>query len=124
MRVGSYLVFDNVITGAGPWYSGAEFNRLIGQADMYAVQTYATSVGGSSPTVTVASEMSGDSQNWIATGVTEISAQAISTMAAAAGSNNGATYLAANVRLKITIGGTSGPQCRLKIYVTCRSKGG
>lgn len=123
MRTATYLVFDNVISGTvTTWYSAAEFNRLVGRADFFAVQTYVTNVSGTSPTLTVTSDMSADSQNWVATGVTEISAQAINSVPSASGSNNGQTssYLAANVRFKITLGGTT-PACRLKLYVTTRT---
>lgn len=122
MRIANIQVFDNIITGNGTWYSGTQFNRVIGQANYFAVQTYATSVSGGSPTLTVESEMSSDSVNWVATGNTEINAQAINTTPVQAGASpiltgNG---LAAFVRLKITMGGST-PQCRLKLYVTCRA---
>lgn len=124
MRDATYLVLDNTITGTGTWYSAAQFNRLIGKSDYYAVQTYATNVSGTATLLTVSSEMSADSQNWVATGATEISNQNISTLASAAGSYSpgsaGAVYLAANARLKITLTGPGTIGCRLKLYVTSR----
>ena len=125
MRIATIQVFDNIINGTGPWYSGTQFNQLIGRSSWYAVQTYATSVGGTSPTLTIQSEISPDSVTWLATGNTEIGAQLINTTPVQAGQYRpgidlGGLGLAAFVRFKITMGGTN-PQCRLKLYVTCRA---
>lgn len=125
MRQSTLFVFDDFISGTGStWYSGAEFNNKIGHADFFAVFALVQPpVSGSSPTLTVASQHSVDGRNWIATGVTELSAVSIANNGVYSGSNPGhvaGTPLAPFVRLAISLGGTS-PQCRLKLYVTGRT---
>lgn len=127
MRHATLFVFDDFISGTGTtWYSGAEFNGKIGQADFFAVFALVQPpVSGTSPTITVASQHSTDGRNWITTGVTELSGVSIANNGIYSGSNAG--HLAVNgnplapfVRLAVSLGGTS-PQCRLKLYVTCRT---
>src|SRR5690242_14120879 len=114
MRIASILVFDNIISGTTTtWYSGTQFQRTVGMASWCALQTYATGVGGTTPTLSVASETSTDSVTWIATGNTEINGQLISTAPSAAGQllpgyGNNYLGLGAFVRFKIWLGAASG----------------
>lgn len=128
MRLFNKKVFDDVISGTTTdWFSRAEFNAVISQADSFAVQAVTTGVGGIFPGLTVTSEHSSDGINWIATGNSELG-----YFIAATPSNwgqyfplgNGFTNppLAAFVRLRIHLNGLDqSTQCRLKLYVTGRT---
>lgn len=124
MRVATLKVFDNIINGTTPVYTSAEFDRAIGNCDLFALHAFVTGVSGTAPTMTVASELSADDQNWIATGFTEINVSALQSNTSYQGYNYGDAPNFAQfgpfLRFKITLGGTS-PKCQLKLYATCRS---
>jgi hypothetical protein len=117
-------VFDDSISGTSlTWYTAAEQNGALGACDQLAFQVITGNVSGTSPTLTVRVQVSGDNQNWVnAAGTAEINAQAL------AASSNGNYYISklvsnvlmGHVRLAITLGGTN-PQTRLKIYAAGRS---
>lgn len=118
MRVFNLQVFDAIIAGtAGTWYSRSEFDHVLGLAGNHAFQACVSDVRGTSPTLSVASETSADSLNWISSGgPSDISGVSMSNNSSYAGANT----LGSNgpfVRLRITLGGTS-PSCRLVLYVT------
>lgn len=121
MRIFNHQVFDDVIVGAGKtWYSQTDMNAELGTAFSFAVQANTSWVSGTLPTLTVKSEHSPDSENWIATGVTEISAVALVNNGTFFGSYFSGVLnqtLGRFIRFNISLGGTA-PQCRLKLYVT------
>lgn len=122
MRVFNIQVFDTVITGTSTtWYSRSEFDGHLAQADGLVIHACVSNVGGTTPTLTIVSEHSPDSENWIATGASEINNVAIANNASFSAGNFGFTSanLGAYVRYRITLGGTN-PQCRLKLFVTGR----
>lgn len=120
MRVANFQVFDDFISGTGAiWYSSADLNRSLGQADMYAIHAVATNVAGTSPTLTVGAQYSSDGQNWFSP-QNDINAQPLVNGGSLVGFNAGSTPLGANIRFQISLGGTS-PQCRLKLYFTGRT---
>ncbi len=121
MRDFSQLVFDDTINGtAGVWYTPTTLNDDLGRADALTVQAVTTGVSGTSPTLTVVIEHSGDGRIW-ATAATPISAASMTngaTYAGRIGFNSAA--LMQFVRLKITMAGTN-PAGRVKLYATGRS---
>ena len=124
MHLYTLEVFDDVISGtSGTWYSAAHQNGVLGTADVFAIQAVATGVSGTGPLLTVRLQASADNEYWTnAGGTAEINAQSIAVNdTVLVGTNPGVTQ--ANVRLQITLGGTS-PQCRLRLYVTGRAYGG
>lgn len=117
MLVVAEKVFDNVVSGAGTsWYSPAQLNERLGGAEKFAVHASVTGLTGTSPTLTVQLEHSGDDQFWIALGAAQISGVAISNDTSYQGTQD-ITPVLNFVRVRIALGGTS-PQCRLKVYVT------
>lgn len=125
MRIQTLQVFDQFIKDTTTtWYSESQYNNVIGRADFFAIQAYATSVTAGA-TLTVTTQISADSQNWIAGNLLgpEINGADI----AATPTQVGYFYpfagipMAAYVRLAVALGGAS-PECRLKLYVTLRSR--
>lgn len=127
MRVISTEIFDDLIIGAGPWFSGAQFNTALGAADIVVIQACTRAVSGTSPTLTVQAQHSADNQFWINTqALPEINGLSIAnetTLVAQVAAGATSLMLLANLRFQITLGGTS-PQCRLKLYATGRSYAG
>jgi len=126
MRIQTLQVFDQFINGTGTtWYSGSQYNDVIARADFFAIQGCATSVTAGA-LLTVWRDISADGENWLPgyASTPEIQNAAISTTPTAAGYfyPAGVVPTPGYARLAITLGGTS-PQCRLKLYVTLRSRG-
>jgi hypothetical protein len=120
MRQANVKIFDSVISGAGTWYSGSQFNELLGLAEQYAVQAVMTDV--STPgSLTVKSEHSSDGLGWCGTALTEISTS-LAEDASAVGTYGVVTNTGARVRFAISLTGLN-PKCRLKLYVTTRGIG-
>lgn len=123
MRVATYLVFDQAIAGTSTtYYSSAQFNRQLGEADFYAVQAYTTNVSGS-PTLNVQSQYSADGQNWLPVAPPDISTT-ITSGASVAGSNLGLTanMPTAFVRFAISFTAGTSPSCNLKLFFTAHSR--
>jgi hypothetical protein len=126
MRIQTLQVFDQFITGTSTtFYSGSQYNDVIGRADFFSIQAYATSVAAGS-TLSVTTEISIDSENWIMGNLIgpEINGANIVSTPAVAGyyyPYGGAVGLPAHARLAINLGGST-PSCRLKLYVTLRSR--
>lgn len=122
MRTFNVEAFDEAISGTGTtWYSAAKLNSLLGSADSLAIQAWVTNASGTTPTITVQLEHSGDAENWLpVAGSPEIST-AVSSNAVYYGSQVGfIPMLLGYVRLRVSMGGTS-PGCRLKLHVTGRT---
>lgn len=125
MRTVSALIFDDIIgTTTGPWYTPSQFNAVIGAADNFAIQACTTMVSGTT-NLTVQAEHSADSQYWFTVGTpADIVVNSVFNDAEYVGWRDGLVPPhMANVRFKITLSGTN-PQCRLKLYVTGRVRGG
>lgn len=122
MRAATYQVFDQIISGtATTWYSGSDFDRLIGQSDILAYEVYPTNVPNTTSTLTITQQYSWDSQNWVSmpAAIGDIAGGPLTNNVALAGMNNGFFIIAPFVRFAIQLGGPS-PSCRLKVYVTSR----
>lgn len=118
MLVVAEKIFDNVVSGTGTnWYSPAQLNERLGAAEKFAVQASVTGLSGTSPTLTVQLEHSGDNQFWIALGSpAQINGVSIANDTSYSGTQD-ITPVLNFVRVRISLGGTN-PQCRLKVYVT------
>ncbi|MBI4700377.1 MAG: hypothetical protein HY744_04285 [Deltaproteobacteria bacterium] len=115
-------VYDDRIYGTTAVYTAPQHNDLLGQCEYVSVQTVVRSVGGTSPTLSVATESSNDQSNWIAGGTYVISAADISgTNKTQSGSFTQTSGLGAT-RLKIWLGGTA-PEAHLVISVCRRTAG-
>jgi hypothetical protein len=124
MRLYHMQIFDDLIEGtSSAWYSGAEYNDVLGSADYIVVSAVVTGLGGS-PTLTVSSEDSGDALHWIPAPTAEINGVTLTandTVYSGVVFGQGGILLSL-VRFKITLGGTT-PKCRLKLYATGRVRG-
>lgn len=124
MLVFNAIVFDELVSGTNPLYTGNEHNDALGSGDRLGIMAVATNVTGSSVGLTVQVEHSGDAQNWIAfpSGSPEISVASLASNTGYFGTREsfGGSPLLSFIRLKVTLSGTT-PACRLKITVTGRS---
>jgi hypothetical protein len=123
MRSFSELVFDRMVYGTDPVFTDASWNSGLGLPDQLAIFAKITQVSGTSPTITVAIENSGDNILFgEKSGTPQINNQ---TLAANLenifmGSDSGASPSLAFVRLAVTLGGTT-PAAWVRLYVTGRS---
>lgn len=126
MRIATYQVFDQTISGSIiTWYSGSEFNALLGQADFAAIQAFPTNVPNTTTQLTVTFQTSADSQNWVSMSSQSINGTLVNNVSlsgyAQGGENLGGDVFGAHVRLAISLGGVN-PSCRLKLYYTGRAR--
>src|SRR6185503_12598294 len=102
----SEKVFDDVINGTSTtWYSPVSLNDRLGRGDYFGVQASVTGLTGTSPTMTVQLQHSGDNQNWVSTAAPEISTS-IANDTSYAGSRSGIVFMNF-VRVAIALGGTN-----------------
>lgn len=117
-------VFDTVIMGTGANYTLPELNQAIGIGDRLVIQALADQVTGTSPTLTVQVEHSGDQRNWVNKGgAAEIPAALLSTTAltSAVGYESGSNPSLGMVRLRIQLGGIGSVSARVVVYATGRT---
>jgi hypothetical protein len=108
-------IFDEIITGTvNTWYSGTQYQALLGSADQSLIWGFISNVSGTSPTLTVGWELSADGQNWV-------------TLTSSPSAISEGTQILAPVdgtlpfmRLRFSLGGTS-PSCRARFWVAGRS---
>ncbi len=63
-RIGNITVFDEVINGTSFFISDPDHNKLIGQADSFSVQLFASNTGGTTPTLSCSYWGSNDGKTW------------------------------------------------------------
>lgn len=122
MRLFHVLAFDNLVQGTATIYTDPSLARGLGSADQLKIAAVADQVSGTSPTLTVQIEDSGEGMRWAAkNGTAEINASSLAASGTTAlrGSDTGATGSTAFVRLRIQLGGTN-PVARLRLWVTGR----
>ncbi|MBL8740095.1 MAG: hypothetical protein JNK04_03340 [Myxococcales bacterium] len=115
-------MFDDVLVGTTATYTPTGFNDRLGMFDKISIQAIADQVSGTTPTLTVQIEHSGDQRNWSKkSGTAEISNRALVTTTTNVfdGSDGGAVPNHGFVRLAVSLGGTS-PQAHVKIWVCLR----
>ena len=121
MRMFNSHLFSETMEGTTARYSSAEHNGLLGMAEKLVVQYRATKVSGTSPTLTVATEVSNDGIDWLPK-TTIVSAQALTAGQVNSGIlDTGSAIHAAFVRLKVTLGGTT-PAANVDLIVCGRAE--
>ncbi len=111
------LVFDDVVQGTSAVYTDPKWNTPMGVGDVFFLSAIASQFSGTSPTLTVSVQTSGDGVYWGDwAGAPVINAVALTgDDKVGSGSdgylNNGLRFM----RLKIVLGGTS-PQTRLQLW--------
>jgi hypothetical protein len=124
MRLFNILAFDNLIQGTAAIYTDPLIARQLATADRLKYHVYADQVSGTSPTITVQGEESGNGVNWAnKAGTAEINAQALNTSGTSIvrGSDTGTTGSTGMVRVRIQLGGTT-PVARIRLWVTGRGR--
>lgn len=125
MRLYHLQVFDDIISGtSSTWYSNADHDSTLGGADWIVVGAVTSSVSGTSPSLSLFVEYSGDGINW-SSPFPPLLGGSISNQGLHANVlSPGGTFpvLLSHIRLKFTLSGTN-PQCRLRLYVTGRARG-
>lgn len=112
-------IFDEFVAGTGStWYSPASLNNALGADDGLLVVATVTNVAGTSPSLSVFFDSSGDNQNWVLGTAPDLVVGPPMTERAMAQAS--AKQLNGFLRMRVTLGGTS-PQCRLRLWVTGRS---
>jgi hypothetical protein len=127
MLSGSKIVFDEVIHGTAATYTAYQLADEIGTPDRLAIEAVADTVTGTSPTLTVAIEHSGDGRSWVQkNGAAEINAVSLSLTQTtpAMGGDTGATPSSAFVRLRIQLGGTGTVMAHVRITLATRDRRG
>jgi hypothetical protein len=120
MRIFNELVFEGYLNGTSPVYTDPQFDAMLGAAESVVLAALCDQVSGSSPTLTVRSEISADRVHWTTgTQDPEINGASITGGETATVQKNGgsATPGLAFRRFKIHLGGSS-PASRVKLYVT------
>jgi hypothetical protein len=116
MQAFNKQVLDETISGtSSTWYSSADFNELLGQADRLGVSAVVGDVSGSNPSLRVRVDHSADGEHWSELGPeinTEITSNTTYMMAFEGG--------LALLRFRVMFAGGTNPQCRLKLNVIGR----
>jgi hypothetical protein len=115
-------VFRDFVHGTTAVHTDPDFNRLLATTEVIEIVAIASLASGTSPTLTVRSQVSGDNRNWANKSSTaEISALSLSTSAQTIGAGkSGITDPTSGfVRLAISLGGTS-PGTHVEVWVTGR----
>ncbi len=125
MRSFTELVFDDFVAGTAANYTPNHFSALLGSADQLHLHAVCGGVTGTTVTLTVTIEMSGDDRSYVRKNLTsEINAQSLGANAVTSlfGNDPGTAPSAGYVRLSINLGGTA-PVAQVKIYATGRVQG-
>lgn len=130
MRVFNEQVFDLFVTGAGTSvYSPPDLNALLGAADSLNIFAYVNQSSGTTPTITVQVEHSGDQIHWLNRNATaEINAASIVNPPgdfSLVGYDGNPTSRAglAFARLRVSLAGTGSVAAYVRIWVTGRDTG-
>jgi hypothetical protein len=114
-------VFRDYVAGSSTtYYTSPSLNEMLGSVNAIAFHAVADNVVGTSPTLSVQIEHSGNNRTFLAKNVNpELNGLSLVTTATnnGYGGDGGAVPPLGFVRLKITLGGTS-PGCFLELYVT------
>lgn len=123
MRKQSNEVFNEYVSGAGPFYTSQKHNDMLGKDDQLSIQAVVDDVDIAG-TVTVQIQHSADGRNFVnkATAA-EINAATLQTNKAntATGQDNGASPSLAFVRLAVSLATTT--RAHVKLHVTTRDQG-
>jgi len=117
-------LYDENVEGILPLFTDPSHNALLGSVEKLSIFAITDTVSGTSPTMTVQIEESGDQVHWInKTGTAEINGAALSTtvLTTAVGRDTGATPSSGFLRLRVVLGGTS-PKAHVRLWVTGRGE--
>src|SRR5262249_47086027 len=124
MLASSFIAFDEIVAGTVATCTAYQIGDTLGRFDRLAFLVLADTVSGTSPTLTVAIEHSGDGRNFVAkNGTPEVNGVALSARQTnvVVGADTGATRSQGFVRLRVQLGGSS-PQAHVRIMVTIRDR--
>lgn len=124
MRLFHAQVYDENVEGTTALYTDPTHNSMLGSVEKLSIFAITDTVSGTSPTLQVQIEESGDQVHWVnKAGAAEIPATAISAAALTTlvGRDTGATPSQAFLRLRVTLGGTT-PKGHVRIWVTGRGE--
>lgn len=122
MRKFHELVFDDAIDGTGAVYTPPRWNGLLAETNQLEVAAVISQVSGTSPTLTIASEISPDDRLFTAKyDVAELNGVALPTNAVVVGTfrDLGTRPTSGYRRLRLQLGGTT-PRAYLRVYATGR----
>jgi hypothetical protein len=114
MQIFNRQVFDETISGMGPWYTSRDLNAALGQADLLGVAVWVTDASGTDYLM-IRVQVSADGKHW---NDTETEQMQFTPESNAMQFADMETVLAF-ARLKISFNGPD-TQCRLKVHVTGR----
>ncbi|HKY37237.1 MAG TPA: hypothetical protein VJN18_14940 [Polyangiaceae bacterium] len=124
MRRFHVLLHDDRIEGTSPLYSDPSHNALLGSVEALCIYSAAENASGTTPTLTVQVEESGNQVYWRnKAGTAEINSVTLSTAArtVAVGRDNGSVPSLGFLRLRVQLGGAN-PKARVRIWVTGRGE--
>lgn len=120
----SGLVFEGGVSGTTTAYTGPELYRRIAMGEKYAMQARVTQVSGTSPTVAIVLEQSNEAAAaaaWVTKATllvaTAVNANSVNFLQ---GTDVGTSPGMANMRVGITLGGTT-PNAYVEVWLTVRS---
>src|SRR5262249_23919678 len=125
------MVFDEFIPSTTAVYTANDFNLILGSADKLSFFAVADNVAGTSPTLTVQMEHSGDGRIWqVKNATAELNGASLTVGATNptsvnpsvlfVGSDDGNKALMPFVRLRIQLAGSGSPAAHVKIYACGR----
>jgi hypothetical protein len=124
MKLFHFLIFDKNVEGTAPLESDPTYNTLLASGEKLKAFAITDTVSGSSPTLNIRLEESGDQIQWrnkAANG--EIDALPLSTSAKtmATGYDDGSQPTNGFARLRIFLGGAN-PKAHVRVWVTGRGE--
>jgi len=124
MRLFHAQIYDENIEGTTALYTDPTHNGLLGSVEKLSIFALTDTVTGTTPTLTVQIEESGDQVHWtnkVATA--EINGTTLSTtvVTTAVGRDGGNTPSAGFLRLRVSLGGTT-PKAHVRLWVTGRGE--
>lgn len=124
MRLFHAQIYDENVEGTTALFTDPSHNGLLGSVEKLSIFAITDTVSGTSPTLLVQIEESGDQVHWVnKIGSAEIPATAISTTALTTlvGRDQGTQPSQGFLRLRVVLGGTS-PKAHVRLWVTGRGE--
>lgn len=124
MRLFHAKIYDENVEGTTALYTDPSHNSLLGSVEKLSIFAITDTVSGTTPTLTVQIEESGDQVHWTnKAGTAEINGVTLSPTAItlAVGRDTGATPSSGFLRLRVSLGTTS-PKAHVRLWVTGRGE--
>ncbi|MBI5513298.1 MAG: hypothetical protein HY909_05985 [Deltaproteobacteria bacterium] len=116
-------MFHDIWEGANERYSSAEFNDLLGSADLLVIQWRATKVGGTVPALTITLWGSNNGVDWISR-ETLVNAVGLTIGVLNTAAASSTTRLMAYNRIGVSMSGPGGPTADIEVIVCGRDNVG